>query len=134
VLQSAGRPDITAKLHMIELPLYLPALWWLITDFGIQGAAMAWVFRIALDMVLLFILSIRIMPEFREARSAILSAAVCLITGALVLFPEGPVGKTAGVSLALLIFSFWAWFLVINIDERLAISKRIRFMLFANIT
>ncbi len=29
LVQGAGRPDLTAKLHLIELPLYLLALWWL---------------------------------------------------------------------------------------------------------
>ena len=30
LLQGVGRPDITATLHLIELPLYLGVLWWLI--------------------------------------------------------------------------------------------------------
>ncbi|MBI1787575.1 MAG: oligosaccharide flippase family protein [Acidobacteria bacterium] len=53
-LQAAGRPDLTAKLHLLELPLYLAAAWWLIETRGIEGAAWAWTLRVTLDAGLLF--------------------------------------------------------------------------------
>ena len=54
LLQGAGRPDITAKIHLIELPCYLLALWLLVSEVGIKGAAMAWCARSMLDAGLLF--------------------------------------------------------------------------------
>src|SRR5216683_4589178 len=54
LVQGAGRPDLTAKLHLIELPLYLLALWWLIAAYGVEGAAMAWTARVAVDGAVLF--------------------------------------------------------------------------------
>lgn len=48
-IQAAGRPDLTAKLHMAEVPIYLAMCFWLIRHFGIQGAAIAWTLRIAID-------------------------------------------------------------------------------------
>lgn len=50
LLQSTGRPDLTAKLHAIELPIYLGVAALLIKSFGITGAAGAWVLRAALDL------------------------------------------------------------------------------------
>jgi len=49
LVQGAGRPDLTAKLHLIELPLYMLALCWLISMYGVEGAAMAWTARVAVD-------------------------------------------------------------------------------------
>jgi O-antigen/teichoic acid export membrane protein len=60
LVQAAGRADIAAKLHLVELPLYLMALWWLIERFGIEGVAMAWVARVTIDTVVLFILANRV--------------------------------------------------------------------------
>jgi O-antigen/teichoic acid export membrane protein len=57
LVQSTGRSDITAKLHMIEVPVYLVALWIFIKHFGIIGAAYAWVLRIFIDSLLLFIIA-----------------------------------------------------------------------------
>jgi O-antigen/teichoic acid export membrane protein len=54
LLQGAGRPDITAKIHLIELPCYLLVLWLLVSEAGINGAAMAWCARSLLDAGLLF--------------------------------------------------------------------------------
>src|SRR5207245_5800245 len=62
-LQGIGRPDLTAKLHLIELPIYVPALWLAIHYFGIVGAAMAWTVRVALDGALLFWLTRRFVGE-----------------------------------------------------------------------
>ena len=52
-LQGIGRPDVTAKLHLLELPLYLAGLWWLTRAYGVVGVALAWTGRVALDLVLL---------------------------------------------------------------------------------
>ena len=53
-LSASGRPDLNAKFHMIELVVQIPLAWWLVTTFGIPGAAMAWSARVAFDAVLLF--------------------------------------------------------------------------------
>lgn len=54
LLHAYGRADITAKLHLIELPLFLFALHYLISNFGVVGAAYAWVGRMVLDTTLLW--------------------------------------------------------------------------------
>jgi O-antigen/teichoic acid export membrane protein len=53
LIQGAGRPDLTAKFHMMELVLYLPILWLMVTHYGVQGAAVAWTLRALLDAVFL---------------------------------------------------------------------------------
>ena len=54
-VQAAGRPDITAGLHLIELPLYLVAVWVAARTFGIGGVAAAWALRAAVDTLALLI-------------------------------------------------------------------------------
>jgi O-antigen/teichoic acid export membrane protein len=53
LIQGAGRPDITAKFHMIEVTLYLPILWFMVKHYGVQGAAIAWTARVLLDATFL---------------------------------------------------------------------------------
>lgn len=52
-LHAAGRADITAKIHLFELPIYLLALVSLLSLYGLAGAAWAWVLRMGVDFVLL---------------------------------------------------------------------------------
>ncbi|MEO8194263.1 MAG: flippase [Gemmatimonadales bacterium] len=49
-----GRPDINAKFHMLELLIHVPIAWWMITRFGVTGAAIAWTVRVTFDSTLLF--------------------------------------------------------------------------------
>ncbi|MHB1223860.1 MAG: flippase [Gemmatimonadaceae bacterium] len=53
-LQAAGRPELMARFHLIELALHVPATLWLVGRFGIAGAAMAWTLRALLDAALVF--------------------------------------------------------------------------------
>ena len=85
-IQAMGRPDITAKLHMMELPLYLGMLWYLIHSMGIIGAAIAWVVRIVIDTTLYFYLFYRLSPVERQDReiphmSLLVWSAIMLIVG-----------------------------------------------------
>lgn len=61
-LQGIGRPDVAAKVHVLELPLYLATFWWCVANWGLEGAAIAWVIRVAVDTVVLFGLSLRWVP------------------------------------------------------------------------
>lgn len=53
-IQSLGRSDITAKFHLLELPVYALVLWYAIDQWSVIGAAIAWFIRVLMDFVLLF--------------------------------------------------------------------------------
>jgi O-antigen/teichoic acid export membrane protein len=57
LLQGLGRPDIPAKLNLVELPFYAVALYWLIQTYGVTGAAVAWMLRASIDAGLLIVLA-----------------------------------------------------------------------------
>ena len=57
-VQGLGRSDITAKLHIIELIVYLPLLYGMISYFGVIGAAYSWVLRVVADFLSLILISI----------------------------------------------------------------------------
>lgn len=53
-IQANGRMDLTAKIHILEVPLYLILLFILIENFGIVGAAIAWVIRAGGDAIAMY--------------------------------------------------------------------------------
>jgi O-antigen/teichoic acid export membrane protein len=57
LIQALGRPDLTAKLHVAEIPFYVLYLPWLIDRFGINGAAGAWLLRVSISTVILSLLA-----------------------------------------------------------------------------
>lgn len=49
LIHAHARPDVTAKAHLIEMPLFLLGLYWAVSAFGVYGAAVAWVARVTID-------------------------------------------------------------------------------------
>ncbi len=119
LLQGVGRPDLTAMLHLIELPLYLGLLWWLIGRLGVEGAAIAWSARVAVDTLFLFVLAKRFLPANRplRLRTALLPAIALLIL-ALAALLRGPVVKGFFLLGTILCFVLVTWFRILTPEER----------------
>ena len=83
-LQSAGRPDWIAKLHLAELPLYVAVLWWLLGTVGIVGAAIAWTGRVVVDAMVLLRMARAFVPAGGRTIPPRLVFAVLLGMAALI--------------------------------------------------
>jgi O-antigen/teichoic acid export membrane protein len=119
VVQGAGRPDLTAKLHLIELPLYFAVLFWLTKTQGIEGAAIAWTARVSLDAVVLFAIAKKFLP----VPSSTQLQTILLFTGALAIFLFTTFlhsWETKGLFLAfiVLVFALLGWFVLLSPEER----------------
>jgi O-antigen/teichoic acid export membrane protein len=53
LMQGQGRPDLTAKIHAIEVLPFLAILYGLVVRFGLSGAAIAWSLRATTDCLLM---------------------------------------------------------------------------------
>jgi O-antigen/teichoic acid export membrane protein len=118
-LQGVGRPDLIAALQVIELPLYLACLWWLVRMRGIEGAAIAWSARVAVDTLLLFVMAKRFLPGKSpiRLRTALLPAAALLVL-ALAALLEGVVVKGVFLFGTILCFALLMWFRILTPEER----------------
>lgn len=52
-LQAQGRPDLVAKTLLAEVPFYLPALYVGLQYYGLTGAAVVYLLRVVVDLLLL---------------------------------------------------------------------------------
>ncbi len=127
LVQGSGRPDLSAKLHVLELPTYLVGLWLAIHYYGILGAAIAWTVRVSVDGAMLLWISRRFLGDDAGLLRR-LTAALCLAIGVLMVpmlagsleARAAPVGATA------LIFVPTSWFYVLAADERALIFAQLR--------
>jgi O-antigen/teichoic acid export membrane protein len=91
LLQSAGRADLTAKLHLAELPLYALILVSLVGGYGILGAALAWSARVAFDTLMLHIMAMAMFPALRQPLgNALVITTIGAVALAAVLFALQP--------------------------------------------
>jgi O-antigen/teichoic acid export membrane protein len=119
LVQGAGRPDLTARLHLVELPCYLLALWWMVSAFGIEGAAIVWTGRVAIDAFILFGFGRRFLPISASLAPRTLSLlAFALLTLALATLAQGLVLKGVFLSVTTLVFVLTTWFLILTPEER----------------
>ena len=56
LIQGTGAARLAALAHITQLPIFIVALWVLIFNYGVWGAAIAWLMRILLDCLLMFVL------------------------------------------------------------------------------
>jgi O-antigen/teichoic acid export membrane protein len=124
VVQGIGRPDITAKLHLAELPLYLAGMWWLAHRFGIAGVAAAWTARATLDALGLLVAAHRFVPEPEgRLQRTLLGAAGALSALAAATLVQGNWPKVGYLAAALVAFLVIGWRRAIHPAERAALRE-----------
>ncbi|HEV2962954.1 MAG TPA: flippase [Candidatus Angelobacter sp.] len=124
LLQGLGRPDLTAKFHLLETPFYALALWFFLPRFGLVGAAWAWVLRISLDTTLLFlaVLKLKFISPSAMIEKPLKRALLALVLPA-VLLPLSWVNTSFAAQLALsslilVVFVTAVWGYVLDHNER----------------
>ena len=128
LVQGVGRPDLTAKLHLAELPFYLFAVWWMIQAYGIGGAAIAWVARVTLDSLVLFAMAMRFLPGHKAImRRMALTMVLALLSFGVACLPEGVTMKGVFLSMTLSAFVLGAWFQILSPEERQAVQSRFKY-------
>jgi O-antigen/teichoic acid export membrane protein len=119
VIQGGGRPDLTAWLHVVELPLYVGALWWLAHRYGIVGVAMAWTLRVTLDTSALLYFAFRAVPEpMRHVERTIPSALAVIGVLAAATLVQGIAAKSIFLAVVLAGFALLGWTRVVQPAER----------------
>ena len=86
-VQAVGRPDLAARCHLLEFPIYIGLCLLLIPRWGIVGAALACTFRVSLDAALMFWVANKyclLRPQWLTELSRILMVdallVVCLVS------------------------------------------------------
>lgn len=133
LLQANDRPDLTAKFHLVELPIHLVLLLFLVARWGIAGAALAWTIRAALDMMLLFVGAwrVRVLSAGGLMRSRVPHTVLLLSTLGLVVGLASALGQAAALRLALaaaafLVAAAFAWLGLLTSSERASLLSAAR--------
>lgn len=127
LIQSEGRPDIAAKLHLAELPVYSCLLWWLLDSNGIVGAAIAWLLRAVIDAVLLFSIARRILPAASSfSIRAVPIASMVLVVLSLGVFIHEIFVKWVVVFLVLGMYCLYVWFVMLTTGEKEMVQRTLK--------
>jgi O-antigen/teichoic acid export membrane protein len=129
LIQGLGRADITAKFHLLELPVFLLLLWYGIQQWGIVGAALAWTVRVGADFLLLTLyvrrtnrVDLRVATEDRLPRVMVLPPILLAVGWFLQVIVDQPLLKVLlwAVLLSATAYLAWQWLLTTSDKRRLA--------------
>lgn len=123
-IQGIGRADITAKLHLLELPIYIALVFWLLNLHGIIGVAIAWLLRIALDAALLTVIAHWLAKDISAASRQIYPVLLAPLTlFAIGMMLNGMMVKLFFTGLAFLGLIVVGYYFVVMPEEKTAIRK-----------
>ncbi|MDZ7626172.1 MAG: polysaccharide biosynthesis C-terminal domain-containing protein [Ignavibacteriaceae bacterium] len=125
-LQGIGRPDIPAKINLIELPFYLLSMWFAIKQFGINGAALVWFLINFVNTVIQFFIVNKIITahfEFKFSNISILIMILSLITPFIINNLFFKIIFSFGMLLFFIIIT-WRFFLLK--DEKMFLISKIK--------
>lgn len=129
-LQGIGKPEITAVIQLIELPIYLFAMLIAIRDYGINGAAFIWMLRIILDALLLFMFAkkyILLKFDFKPALNQLLLSAVVIASFFIILITNVAF-KSLLAGMILVIFTHLIWKYFLAEDEKLFVTAKLKML------
>lgn len=119
LVQGAGRADFTARLHVLELPFYLVAAWGLIRIFGVEGAAIAWAARAAVDAIILYGAAERLAPTTPVPSWRPVALFAALLAFGLGAISDTLLSKGVFVFTALPAFGLLSWLVILSPEERI---------------
>lgn len=126
LLQARGYPSVTAKLHLVELPLHMALCFALTRAWGVNGTAVAWTLRVTIDAVLLSISMFRftsVSPRSLLQERILSTLGGVLIFGLFLAFGARlctiPGLRITGCMVAITLMTLSLWARVLDGDDRI---------------
>lgn len=117
LLEASGKPDLLAKLYMVELPFNFLIVLVLTKQFGIVGAAISYTIRALVETSAVWIVLYRVLPfsGARLLRQTLLPIlpAVGIVGIAAWLLDEGRLGNIASIAGTLAVLAAYALFVAV---------------------
>jgi len=122
-IQALGRPDLTAKRHLAELPFYAVAMWLCTGRWGIVGAAAVWVAWQVVDIGILLWFLKKLLPSaaarIQYQANVIGVGIIAVTTGAFALSAISDLStRLVATLLALATVLILGWRYILNAEDR----------------
>jgi len=126
-LNAMGRADVTTAIAVLELPIYVAAIWYVAARYGIDGVAAVWTLRAVVDAFLLFGAAHLLVPAAGAARSArrfglAPVATLCTFLAAAWWLahsmPAAAAARLGVVALLLAVLLAWEWRVLLGESDR----------------
>jgi O-antigen/teichoic acid export membrane protein len=119
LLHGAHRPDLAAKIHLVDFPIYALVLWISVRRFGLAGAAFTWSGRLLIENLVIFAMASQFIVASRReivaACASLVIAIAVIVVGAFVPDLRSKAIFLCGLAAAV---SMLAWRILLDRKER----------------
>jgi O-antigen/teichoic acid export membrane protein len=116
--QGIGKPDIPAKINLLELPIYIFLMWFFTINMGIIGAAMIWLFRVIVDAFILFFIANKTIQSISSSKISILIFTVMILILISPIFINNIILKLIFAIIIVSSFFIATWKFFLNTEEK----------------
>lgn len=119
LVQGMGQPWITALVYCVELPVFGALTWWLTGQYGIEGAAVAWASRQAVDALVLLLFARALLQEqFATIAKQVSMATAAVLALGILMTLEGLVPRLVLAAALLALVALLGWTVMFTASER----------------
>lgn len=126
LVQASGRADLVAKIQLLQVPIYPLLLWFAVSQWHLEGAAVVWVGRAFFEMAIFFAFA----KKLSGPKSVAVGIGIYIICGALIFALGLSLGgstlalRTLALAVVLALFSVFLWVRVFTAEDRGWIAGR----------
>lgn len=128
LIEGIGRPDITAKLQLFELPFYIILMWMAIKYSGIYGAAFVYMLRMIIDCCLMIYFSKMITGNHLQLKfnRKMMYLLILLVTLSFSVVSNIFLIKVSTAILMLSLFVYFSWRYFLDIEDKSLIKLKLK--------
>jgi O-antigen/teichoic acid export membrane protein len=123
--QSTGKPKIPTLINLSELPFYLAAMWFAISNWGIEGASITYMIMAIVDATVMYLAAIKSF-SFNFHRSSKFLIVLTFVTMLIIPFLiQGLISRLIFSSIIIIIFVVITFKYILSLDEKMFFKNRI---------
>ncbi|MDR3626868.1 MAG: flippase [Ignavibacteriaceae bacterium] len=124
--QGIGKPKIPTIINLLELPIYLPSMWFAIKYFGINGAAISYFIAAGIDAFAMFVVANKLFKIAFKSNFYMLLSITLLLALIFPFIINGVFLKIIIALVFLIIYLTIVWNFFLSQEEKLYISAKLK--------
>jgi O-antigen/teichoic acid export membrane protein len=124
--QGTGKPHIPTLLNLVELPFYVFGMWLMISNYGIDGAALFYMIAAAIDAFIMYFFAYKVFRLRFNSVFPVIFLVACILLLLIMITVQGIVLKLILSLIILVSFVYTVWKYFLTEDERIFFVSKIR--------
>ncbi len=125
--QGIGKPRIPTLINLFEFPIYILLMWYLITIYGIRGAALAFMLMATTDTVAMYIVAKKMFAIKFESQFSLIVFLFLILALIVPFLINDIIIKSILITIFISVYIFLTWTRFLSMDEKSFFISKLKF-------